>query len=102
MNDIEGLSIPHSESDVPVEVNTTTSKGYVGVKQRLLTSKRLIAFGVCTSLLLVVYDGTLSDKLTIALELSESLDLHDKPIRLNYTFYGEEKPQLECFDTKGQ
>ena len=40
MNDIEGLSIPQSESDVPVELNTIPSKGYVGVKRRLLTSKR--------------------------------------------------------------
>ena len=40
MNDIEGLSIPQCESDVPVELNTIPSKGYVGVKRRLLTSKR--------------------------------------------------------------
>ena len=40
MNDIEGLSIPQSESDVPVELNTITSKGYVGVKHLALTTKR--------------------------------------------------------------
>ena len=41
MNDIEGLSIPQSESDVPVELsNTITTKGNVGVGHRALKSKR--------------------------------------------------------------
>ena len=40
MNVIEVLSIPQSESDVPVELNTITSKEYVGVKHRAFTSKR--------------------------------------------------------------
>ena len=40
MNDIEGLPIPQSESDVPVELNTITTKGYVGVGNRALKSKR--------------------------------------------------------------
>ena len=40
MNDIEGLSIPQSESDVPVELNTITPEGHVGMKHRALPSKR--------------------------------------------------------------
>ena len=40
MNDIEGLPIPQSESDVPVELNTITTKGYVGVGHQALKSKR--------------------------------------------------------------
>ena len=58
----------------------------------------LLTFGICICLLLVVYNGTLSDN-----KLAMTVDLFEyEPIRLNYTFYGEEKPQLECFDTKGQ
>ena len=61
-------------------------------KEPLYKCERITYF--ITSLLLVdVYDGTLSDK----------VDLHEyEQNRLNYTFYGEEKPKLECFDsTKG-
>ena len=37
-------------------------------------------------------------------KLAMTVDFFEyEPIRLNYTFYGEEKPKLECFDrTKGQ